>query len=290
MAHIISLKNNIDTIVLFDLTIEKFQKNVLDLIYCSLIENSNIKIISTNNYVDLINSDVVIVSAGVTKKPGMNDDDLSNTNSRIIKLIGPLIEKFCPHAFVICITQPTDVMVKILQDYSKIKDNKIIGISNVLDSVILKLFLANKLNVATTSVNIFTLGGDYYSAIPLINLSNIAGITLKKLIKINKITEIELIDALDIKKSLLTNDAVYYTYASAAIAISESYLFNKKKIFTCLTKINNYFCNTQNTFFFTVPVKISINGVEEVTSFSLTSDETQKLNQMLLNIKNASCE
>lgn len=276
------LKNNIETIVLFDPILEKSQQIVLDLVYSSSIEKLNTKIISTDKYDDITNSDVVIVSSGITKIKGMDFTDLVDINNRIMKLIGLSIKQFCPNAFVICITSPVEIMVNILQNYSNVNANKIVGLSNILDTAVLKIFLSEKLNISTKNINLFTLGGPYHSVLPLIRFSNVAGIILEDLIKVRKITELDIIKTLDKKKiSLLENSIPYYTYASEATAICTSYLYNKKKIFTCSTKIHKYAYDDKNIFFFNTPIRIDNNGVKEIKNVILSPSEKEKLDQMI---------
>lgn len=284
LAHLILLKG-LGDVVLFDIVDGLSLGKALDLAQCGPIEGYDFHVTGTNKYEDLENSDVVIVTAGVPRKPGMSRDDLLEINGKVMKSVGEGIKKFCPNAFVICITNPLDVMVGVLQYYSGLKDNMIVGMAGVLDSARFRTFLAWKFGVSVLDVNAFVLGGHGDSMVPLIKLSNVAGITLENLVKLNKITQQELDFIVDRTKkgggeivSLLKTGSAYYAPATSAIVMAESYLLDKKRILPCAAKLTSGKYGVSKDLFVGVPVKIGSLGVEEIIEVPLTDKEKEILN------------
>lgn len=279
LAHLCLLKG-LGDIVLFDVAEGMPLGKALDLSQCGPIEGKDINIKGTNKYEDIENSDVIIVTAGIPRKPGMSRDDLLEINGKIMKTVGEGIKKFSPNSFVICITNPLDVMVGVLQHYSGISDNMIVGMAGVLDSARFRTFLAWKFNVSVNDVNAFVLGGHGDSMVPLTKISNISGITLDNLVKLNKITKDELNAIVERTKkgggeivTLLKTGSAYYAPATSAILMAESYLLDKKQILPCAVKITNQQYGITEQIFVGVPAKIGINGVEEIIEITLTNEE-----------------
>ncbi|HIH2762447.1 MAG TPA: malate dehydrogenase [Candidatus Azoamicus sp. MARI] len=283
LAHLCLLKG-LGDVVLFDIVEGMPNGKALDLAQCGPVEGFDFNIIGTNRYEDIKDSDVVIVTAGIPRKPGMSRDDLLEINGKVMKSVGENIKKFCPKAFVICITNPLDVMVGVLQHYSDLPDNKIVGMAGVLDSARFRTFLAWKFKVSVNDVNAFVLGGHGDSMVPLTKLSNIAGITLDNLLKINKITSEELNSIVERTKqgggeivALLKTGSAYYAPATSAIAMAESYLLDKKRIMPCAVKITNGQYGISDKIFVGAPVKIGSNGIEDIIEVSLTDSEKEIL-------------
>ncbi len=283
LAHL-SLLKGLGDVVLFDIVEGMPSGKALDLSQCGPVEGFDFNIIGTNRYEDIADSDVVIVTAGIARKPGMSRDDLLEINGKVMKSVGENIKKFCPNAFVICITNPLDVMVGVLQHYSNLPDNMIVGMAGVLDSARFRTFLAWKFKVSVNDVNAFVLGGHGDSMVPLTKLSNIAGITLDNLLKINKITSEELNSIVERTKqgggeivALLKTGSAYYAPATSAIAMAESYLLDKKRILPCAVRITNSQYGISDNIFVGVPVKIGSKGVEEIVEVPLTDKEKEIL-------------
>lgn len=279
LAHL-SLLKGLGDVVLFDIIEGIPQGKALDLSQCGPVEGFDFNVIGTNRYDDIKDSDVVIVTAGFPRLPGMSRDCLLEKNGKVMKIVGENIKKYCPKAFVICITNPLDVMVAVLQSYSNIPDNMIVGMAGVLDSARFRTFLAWKFNVSVNDVNAFVLGGHGDSMVPLTKLSNVAGITLENLLKINKISVDELGSIVERTKkgggeivALLKTGSAFYAPATSAILIAESYLLDKKQILPCAAKITNSQYGINDAIFVGVPVKIGARGVEEIIEVPLTDNE-----------------
>ena len=302
LAHLILLKN-LGDVVLFDIVDGMPSGKALDLAQCAPIEGYDFSVKGTSKYDDLEGSDVIIVTAGVPRKPGMSRDDLLEINGKVMKSVGEGIKRFAPNAFVICITNPLDVMVGVLQHYSGLQDNMIVGMAGVLDSARFRTFLSWKFNVSVNDVNAFVLGGHGDSMVPLIKLSNISGITLENLVKENKITQDELDAIIERTKkgggeivSLLKTGSAYYAPATSAVAMAESYLLDKKRILPCAAKLAKGEYGVLEPIFVGVPVKIGSNGIEDIIEVPLTEKEKDvldysinsviELNKSWNNIKN----
>ena len=224
----------------------------------------------------LRNSDVVIVTAGVPRKPGMSRDDLIGINTNVMRQVGA-IKKYCPKAFVICITNPLDVMVGILRDACGLPHNRVVGMAGVLDSARFRLFLAQEFNVSVEDVTAFVLGGHGDSMVPLVRYSTVAGIPVPDLIKMGWTTK-QKIDAI-VKRTanggeeiveLLGNGSAFYAPASSAIAMAESYLRDKKRVLPCAAYLSGQY---GVSLYVGVPVVIGAKGVERVVEISLNASE-----------------
>ncbi len=284
LAHLALLKN-LGDVVLFDIVDGMPSGKALDLAQCGPIEGFDFNVKGTSDYSDIKDSDVIIVTAGIPRKPGMSRDDLLEINGKVMKSVGENIKKYSPNAFIICITNPLDVMVGVLQYYSNVSDNMIVGMAGVLDSARFRTFLSWKFNVSVNDVNAYVLGGHGDTMVPLVKLSNIAGITLENLVKLGKITESDLNSIVDRTKkgggeivSLLKTGSAYYAPATSAILMAESYLLDKKRILPCAAKLSNGEYGVNDSIFVGVPVKIGSKGIEEIIEVSLTTEEKNVLN------------
>jgi len=232
----------------------------------------------TNDYADLKGSDVVIVTAGVARKPGMSRDDLIGINAKVMKSVGEGIKTHCPDAFVICITNPLDVMVGLLQRESGLPENKVVGMAGVLDSARFRCFLAEEFDVSVEDVTAFVLGGHGDTMVPLIRYSTVAGIPVPDLIEMGWSTQ-EKIDAI-VKRTrggggeivaLLKTGSAFYAPASSAISMAESYLLDKKRVLPCAAYCDGVY--GLDGLYVGVPVVIGENGVERVVEINMDKDE-----------------
>jgi malate dehydrogenase len=277
LAHLIGLKN-LGDITLLDVADGVARGKSLDIEQSSIVESFDAKITGTNNYQDISDSDVIIVTAGIARKPGMSRDDLLSTNVNIIKSVAEGIKKYSPQAFVIVVTNPLDAMVYVMQKVSGLPANKVVGMAGVLDSSRMSLFLAKEFNVSVEDVQCCVLGGHGDSMVPLIRYSSVAGIPLPDLIsmgwttkeKIEEIVQRTRDGGAEIVK-LLGNGSAFYAPASSAVAMAESYLLDKKRILPVATKLNGEF--GVNGLFIGVPAIIGSNGVEKIVEIKLNQEE-----------------
>ena len=288
LAHLIGLKE-LGNIVLIDIAKGVPQGKALDLAQSSSIESFESNIIGSSNYKDIKNSDVVIVTAGFPRRPGMSRDDLVEKNSKIIQEVGKAIKKYCPKAFVICITNPLDAMVSVLQNSASLKTNMCVGMAGVLDSARLKYFLANEFQVSTKDVNTFVLGGHGDTMVPLIRYSTISGVPISELIK-SKIVTQKKIDSI-IKRTRdggaeivkLMKTSAFYAPASSAVAMAESYLKDEKRTLPCAAYLNGEY--GVKGLYVGVPVIIGKKGVEKVLRLKLHSIEKKQFNHSVKEVR-----
>lgn len=290
LAHLALLKR-LGDVVLYDINEGVSQGKALDLAQCGPIEGIDLQITGTNDYKDIVGADVAIVTAGIPRQPGMSRDDLLETNAKVMQTVGSGIKKYCPNAFVICITNPLDVMVQVLQQASGIADNKIVGMAGVLDSARFRTFLAWEFGVSVNQVQAYVLGGHGDTMVPLIQLSNIAGVTLDKLVASGKITQKRLDEIVDRTRKgggeiveLLKRGSAFYAPAASAITMAEAYLFDQKNILPCAAKLKVGQYGVKESLFVGVPVKIGANGVEEIVTVTLTDAEQQNLQASINNV------
>jgi len=283
LAHLTLLKN-LGDVVLYDITEGVPQGKALDLLECGPIEGFDGKVMGTNDYKDIAGADIVIVTAGIPRKPGMSRDDLLEINAKVMKAVGAGIQQYCKNAFIICITNPLDIMVQLLQDFSGVPDNHIVGMAGVLDSARFRTFLAQEFQISVKEVEAYVLGGHGDSMVPLTGLSNIAGVTLEKLVAEKRITRDRLNAIVDRTRkgggeivNLLKTGSAFYAPASAAISMAESYLLDKKRILPCAAKLKIGQYGVKEPLFVGVPVKIGKNGIEEIIEVELTKEEQANL-------------
>ena len=279
LAHLITIKELAD-IVLFDVAEGLAKGKALDIAQSTSVEGFNINLIGTNNYEDTRNSDVIIITAGIPRKPGMTRDDLLETNLKIIKQVAKGIKKTSPNAFVICITNPLDVIVMALQKYSGFPTNKVIGMAGILDSSRFKYFLSQEIKVPVKNIKTLVLGGHGDTMVPMLSHTTVDGKSIEQLVKENKITK-EKLDAIidrtrkgggEINK-LLEKGSAFYAPAASGIEMAESYMKNLKKTLPCAAYLNGQY-GVKNLYA-GVPVVIGDKGVEKIIEIKLEDKEKE---------------
>jgi malate dehydrogenase len=277
LAHLISIKELAD-VVLFDVDEGLAKGKALDIAQSTSVSGSNINLIGTTNYEDTENSDVVIITAGIPRKPGMSRDDLLGTNLKIIKQVGEGIKKTSPNAFVICITNPLDVIVMALQKYSGLPTNMVVGMAGILDSSRFKYFLSQELKVPVKSVESLVLGGHGDTMVPMPNQTKVDGKPLNKLIqkdKLDLIVDRTRKGGAEIGKLLQTGSA-FYAPAASGVEMAESYIKDLKKILPCAAYLSGEY-GVKNIYA-GVPVKIGKKGVEKIIEIDLSDEEKKQFN------------
>jgi malate dehydrogenase len=283
LAHL-ALMKGLGDVVLFDVVEGVPQGKALDLWQCGPVEGFDGRITGTNDYKDIEGADVAIVTAGIARKPGMSRDDLLAINAKVMQSVGAGIKQFCPDAFTICVTNPLDIMVRLLQDFSGVADNRIVGMAGVLDSARFRSFLAEEFKVSIHEVQAYVLGGHGDSMVPLTGLSNIAGVSLEKLVLEKKISRERLNAIVDRTRkgggeivNLLKTGSAFYAPASSAISMAKSYLMDEKRILPCAAKLKPGQYGIKESLFVGVPVKIGRNGIEDIIEVELTAEERANL-------------
>ena len=277
LALLSGIKELVD-VALFDIAEGIPSGKALDIVQASPVEKFDAKLTGGNDYSVLNGSDVVIVTAGVPRKPGMSRDDLIETNTNVMKQVGKGIADNCPNAFVICITNPLDAMVGVLQRAAGLKTNKLVGMAGVLDSARFRYFLAEEFNVSVRDVSAFVLGGHGDSMVPLIRYSTVAGIPVPDLIEMGWTTQ-EKIDSIVQRTrdggaeivGLLKTGSAFYAPASSAIEMAESFLKDQRRLLPCAA-----WCNGEyglDGIFVGVPAIIGKNGIEKVIEIKLNDEE-----------------
>lgn len=283
LAHLALIKR-LGDVVLFDIAEGVPMGKALDLSQCAPIEGFDASIIGTNDYKDIENSDVVIITAGIPRKPGMSRDDLLEINAKVMKTVGEGIKQYCPNAFIICVTNPLDVMVRVLQNHSKTPDNRIVGMAGVLDSSRFRSFLAAEFDVSIHDVQAYVLGGHGDTMVPLTGLSTVGGVSLEEWVARGRISQ-ERLDAIVQRTrngggeivGLLKTGSAFYAPATSALAMAESYLRDEKRIFPCAAKLKVGQYGVKEPLFVGVPVKIGATGVEEILEITLNEQEKKNL-------------
>ena len=277
LAHLSGLKE-LGDVVMLDINAGVAQGKSLDIEQSSAVDLFDTNIIGTSNYEDIKDSDVIIVTAGIPRKPGMSRDDLLATNTKIIKSVAINIKNYAPNAFVIVITNPLDAMVYVMQKETGFDPKKVVGMAGVLDSSRMSLFLAREFNVSISDVRSFVLGGHGDTMVPLIRYSSIAGIPVPELIKMGWVTQ-EKIDQIvqrtrngggEIVK-LLGNGSAFYAPAASAIEMAESYLKDKRKILPIAAFLQGEY--GVNGLYIGIPAIIGKNGVEQIIEVTLNKEE-----------------
>ena len=275
LAHLITIKE-LGDVVLFDVAEGVAKGKALDIAQSTSVGGFNINLIGTSSYEDIKNSDVIIITAGIPRKPGLTRDDLLGTNLKIIKQVAEGIKKNSPNAFVICITNPLDVIVMALQKYSGLPTNKIVGMAGILDSSRFKYFLSQELKVLVKNINSLVLGGHGDTMVPMLDHTTVNGKSLKKLIskeKLDKIIERTKKGGGEINK-LLEKGSAFYAPATAGVEMAESYIKDLKKTLPCAAYLNDEY-GVKNLYA-GVPVKIGKNGVEEIIKIDLSEEEEKQ--------------
>jgi malate dehydrogenase len=276
LAHL-AAKKEMGDIVLFDVVDGVPQGKALDLSQCGPIEGFDANIKGTTDYADIAGADVVIVTAGVPRKPGMSRDDLLGINLSVMKAVGEGIKNHAPDAFVICITNPLDAMVWALREFSGLPHNKVVGMAGVLDSARFATFLAWEFGVSVKDVNAFVLGGHGDTMVPVLEYSTISGIPVTDLVKMGKSTTERLNEIVARTRSgggeivgLLKTGSAYYAPATSAIAMAEAYLGDQKRILPCAVYVDGQY--GLDGLYVGVPVVIGAGGAEEVVEINLDAE------------------
>ena len=279
LAHLIGTKELVNEVVLFDVASGIAKGKALDIAQSSSVDGFNVKFSGTDNYKDIKDSDVIIITAGVPRKPGMSRDDLLGINLKIIKQVAEGIRQNAPNAFVICITNPLDVMVMAFQKFSGLPANKVVGMAGILDSSRFKLFLSLELNVPVKEIEAMVMGGHGDTMVPMPRFTKVSGKPLLELVKDGKITQERLEEinqrtrdgGAEIVK-FLEKGSAFYAPAASAVQMAESYLNDQKKLLPCAVQLNGEY--SVNNVYTGVPVIIGKDGVEKIEEVSL--DEKEK--------------
>ncbi|PZU12268.1 MAG: malate dehydrogenase [Sphingobium sp.] len=280
LAHLAALKG-LGDIVLFDVAEGVPQGKALDLSQCGPVEGFDAKITGSNDYADIAGADVIIVTAGVARKPGMSRDDLLGINLKVMKAVGEGIKANAPDAFVICITNPLDAMVWALREFSGLPHNKVVGMAGVLDSARFSHFIAEEFDVSVKDVNTFVLGGHGDTMVPVVQYSTVSGIPVPDLIEQGRSTK-ERIDAIVARTrsgggeivGLLKTGSAYYAPATSGIAMAEAYLYDQKRLLPCAAFVDGKY--GLDGLYVGVPVIIGKDGVEQIVEIKL--DDEAKAN------------
>lgn len=277
-------------IVLFDIQEGIPQGKALDIAQASPVEGFNANSSGANDYSALKDADVVIVTAGVARKPGMSRDDLVGINTKVMEQVGAGIKGNCPDAFVICITNPLDAMVGVLQEASGLPKEKVVGMAGVLDSARFRYFLAEEFGVSVEDVTAFVLGGHGDTMVPLVRYSTVAGIPVPDLIAMGWSTQ-EKIDSIVQRTrdggaeivGLLKTGSAFYAPASSAIEMAEAYLKDKKRVLPCAAYVDGAY--GIDGLYVGVPVVLGAGGVEKVVEITLNADEQTMLDHSIAAVK-----
>jgi malate dehydrogenase len=276
LAHLAALKE-LGDVVLFDVVEGVPQGKALDLSQCGPVEGFDAKITGTNDYADIAGADVIIVTAGVARKPGMSRDDLIGINLKVMKAVGEGIKANAPGAFVICITNPLDAMVWALREFSGLPHHMVVGMAGVLDSARFSHFIADEFQVSVRDVNTFVLGGHGDTMVPVVQYSTVAGIPVPDLIKQGRSTK-ERIDEI-VKRTrggggeivaLLKTGSAYYAPATSGIAMAEAYLSDQKRLLPCAAYVEGKY--GLDGLYVGVPVIIGAGGVEQIVEIDLDDE------------------
>ena len=277
LAHLIAIKE-LGDVVLFDVAEGLAKGKALDIAQSSGVTGFNVNISGTNDYEDTKNSDVIIITAGVPRKPGMSRDDLLGTNLKIIKQVSDGIRNTSPKAFVICITNPLDVIVMALQKYSGLPSNKVVGMAGILDSSRFKYFLSKELNEPIKNIESLVLGGHGDTMVPMPKKTKIKNKTLVDLINEKKISKDKLDSIINRTRKggaeivkLLEKGSAFYAPAAWGVEMAESYLKDLKKTLPCAAFLNGEY--GYKNIYAGVPVVIGKNGVEKIVEMDLESTE-----------------
>lgn len=289
LALLAGLKD-LGDIVLFDIAEGIPQGKALDIAEAAPVEGFDSVLKGANDYADIKDADVVIVTAGIARKPGMSRDDLIETNSKVMKSVGEGIKANCPNAFVICITNPLDAMVWALREFSGLPHNKVVGMAGVLDAARFRWFLAEEFKVSVEDVTAFVMGGHGDTMVPLTRYSTVAGIPVPDMVKMGWSTD-EKIDAIVDRTrkgggeivGLLGNGSAFYAPAESAIAMAKSYLNDKKRILPCAAHLTGQF--GVDGLYVGVPIQIGAGGVEKVVEISLNEDEQAMFDHSVDSVK-----
>src|SRR5215207_9250070 len=277
-------------VVLFDIAEGVPQGKGLDIAESAPVDGFDAKYVGTQDYATSQGADVVIVTAGVPRKPGMSRDDLLGINLKVMEAVGNGIKQYAPDAFVICITNPLDAMVWALQKFSGLQPNKIVGMAGVLDSARFRYFLAEEFNVSVEDVTAFVLGGHGDDMVPLVRYSTVAGVPLPDLVQMGWTSQ-EKLDAIVERTrkgggeivNLLKTGSAFYAPAASAIAMAESYLRDKKRVLPCAAYLSGQY--GVEGLFIGVPIVIGAGGVERIVEVAFSADEKAMFEKSVASVR-----
>ena len=286
LAHLIGLKELADEVVLFDVASGIAKGKALDIAQSSPVDGFHVRFSGTDDYKDIKDSDVIIITAGVPRKPGMSRDDLLGINLKIIKQVAEGIKQHAPNAFVVCITNPLDVMVMAFQKYSGLPANKVVGMAGILDSSRFKLFLSLEFNVPVKEIEAMVMGGHGDTMVPLPGFTKISGKPLLDLVKEGKITS-ERVEEINQRTrdggaeivKFLEKGSAFYAPAASGVEMAECYLKDFKKQLPCAVHLNGEY-GTKDIYA-GVPVIIGSKGVEKVIELELSKEEKDNFNNSI---------
>ena len=290
LAHLIGLKETASEVVLFDVASGIAKGKALDIAQSSSVDGFNVSFSGTDKYEDIKNSDAIIITAGVPRKPGMSRDDLLGINLKIIKQVAEGIKKHAADAFVICITNPLDVMVMAFQKYSNLPTNKVVGMAGILDSSRFKLFLSLELNVSVKEIDAMVMGGHGDTMVPMPRFTKVSSRPLLDLVKEGKISQERLEEinqrtrdgGAEIVKYLEKGSA-FYAPAASGVQMAEAYLKDEKKLLPCAVQLNGEY--DINYVYAGVPVIIGKNGVEKIEQIDLDENEKKQFRHSIDAVK-----
>ena len=290
LAHLIGLKELANELVLFDVASGIAKGKALDIAQSSSVDGFNVKFSGTDNYEDIKDSDVIIITAGVPRKPGMSRDDLLGINLKIIKQVAEGIKKYSPNAFVICITNPLDVMVMAFQKYSGLPTNKVVGMAGILDSSRFKLFLSLELNVPVKEIHAMVMGGHGDTMVPLPRFTKISGKPLNELVKQGKISE-ERLESINQRSrdggaeivKYLEKGSAFYAPAASGVEMAKAYMNNENKVLPCAAYLNGEY--GVNGIYAGVPVVINNKGIDKIEVIELDQKEKEQFDHSIEAVK-----
>ncbi|WP_168464234.1 malate dehydrogenase [Wolbachia endosymbiont of Ctenocephalides felis wCfeT] len=289
IAHIIALRE-LGDVVLLDINEVIPQGKALDIAESSPIDGFDVNLVGTNKYEGIKDSDAIIITAGIARKPGMSRDDLLQTNAKVMKDVGENIKKYSPSAFVIVVTNPLDAMVSVVHESSNLPTNMIVGMAGVLDSARFRYFLASELNISVEDIAAFVLGGHGDTMVPLINSTSIAGISLTQIIDMGLITQKKVNEIVERTRNggkeivdLLKSGSAYYSPASSAVCMLESYLKDKRRVLPCAAYLKGEY--GVKDLFIGVPAIIGKNGIEKVIEVKMSDSEQEMFNNSVNAVK-----
>ncbi|MFZ1427998.1 MAG: malate dehydrogenase [Geminicoccaceae bacterium] len=287
---LLAAQKELGDVVLFDIAEGMPQGKALDLAQSSPVEDFNAALSGTNDYGDIAGADVVIVTAGIPRKPGMSRDDLIATNANVIKSVGGNIKQYAPDAFVIVITNPLDAMVWAMQKVTGFDPAKVVGMAGVLDSARFRYFLAEEFKVSVEDVTAFVLGGHGDTMVPLVRYSTVAGIPLPDLVKMGWTTQ-ERLDAIVQRTrdggaevvALLKTGSAFYAPAASAIQMAESYLKDQRRLLPCAAHLTGQY--GVDDLYVGVPAIIGKGGIEKVVEIAMTEDEQAMFDKSVASVR-----
>ena len=290
LAHLIGLKETASEVVLFDVASGIAKGKALDIAQSSSVDGFNVSFSGTDKYEDIKNSDAIIITAGVPRKPGMSRDDLLGINLKIIKQVAEGIKKHAADAFVICITNPLDVMVMAFQKYSNLPTNKVVGMAGILDSSRFKLFLSQELKVPVKEIEAMVMGGHGDTMVPLPRFTKISGKPLNELVKQGKISE-ERLESINQRTrdggaeivKYLEKGSAFYAPAASGVEMAKAYMNNENKVLPCAAYLNGEY--GVNGIYAGVPVVINNKGIDKIEVIELDQKEKEQFDHSIEAVK-----